>query len=283
MNPCPVWIRIDDFPEACFEELKRHVDGADFRKGRDEELDRDWLSKVEVVFTDTRLPDTLIQRLTHLKWVQFTRGGVPSLMTPALQESPALVSGTQGIHGIQITEFAMGCILTLAKRFPQFNQSQRERVWNPVEPLEIAGMTLGILGLGVIGSEIARKAKAFDMHILGIKRTLTPKPDFVDELWTTNRLRDFLSESDFVVVCVSENPETRGLLGLQELRNMKETAYLVNLTNGDAIQEDPLVWALREGWIAGAILDALPRSPLPPDSPPLGSSQCDNNTSHCSS
>ena len=133
-------------------------------------------------------------------------------------------------------------------------------------PLEISGMTLGVLGLGTIGSAVARRAKAFDMRVLGVKRVAAAKPDFVDELWTADRLKDLLTQSDFLVITLPSTPALFGILGLEELRLMKKSAFLINLTAGKAIKEDHLTQTLREKWIAGAVLDALPRQPLPPDS-----------------
>jgi phosphoglycerate dehydrogenase-like enzyme len=172
----------------------------------------------------------------------------------------------RGIDGVQFSEFAMGAILAWAKRFPHFFKVQQEKRWEIAMPLEISGMTLGILGLGAIGSEVARKAKAFGMRVLGIKRTMTPKPDFVDELWTPDRLPDLLSQSDFFVISTPSSPETFGLLSPEKLKLMKKTACLINLTGGHMIEEEHMVQALREGWIAGAALDAFPRQPLPADS-----------------
>lgn len=261
-----VWIRIHDLPQPWVDELERTFDGVEFWRGSDEGADPGWVSKVDVVFTSSTLPDPLIHKLANLQWVQFTRGSAFELMDRALRESSIPISVIRGIDGIQFSEFVMGCILALAKRFPHFFKAQQERIWEGVMPLEIAGMTLGILGLGVIGTETARKAKAFGMRVIAIKRKLIPKPDFVDELWTPDRLHDLLSRADFLAICLPSNPETFGLLGLDELRLMKKTSYLINVTGGRVIMEEHLVKVLREGWISGAALDAFPRQPLPPDS-----------------
>ncbi len=266
MERTPVWIRITDLPTIWVEKLKCNVDRAEFWHGTEEEADPNWLATVKVIFTDQSLPHPLVRRLSHLKWVQFTRGGAYDLMEPALRESNVAVSVIPGISGVQLSELAMGCIILWAKHFPHFFRAQQEKRWDRPVPLEVAGMTLGILGLGAIGSATARKGKAFDMRVLGIKRTLIPKPDFVDELWTPDHLGDLLSQSDFFVISIPTAQETFGLIGLEELRQMKRTAYLINLTGRYAIKEEHLVQALREGWIAGAALDTYPRNPLPPDS-----------------
>ena len=261
-----VWIRIENLPDQWVEELGRHEARAEFWHGKDEEVDADWLAGVEVLFTDAKVPDDLMRRLTSLKWVQFTRGTAFELIDPALRKSDVAASVIPAIDGVQFAEFALGSVLLLAKQFPYFFHAQLESRWERAMPLEISGMTLGVLGLGTIGSAVARRAKAFDMRVLGVKRVPAAKPDFVDELWTSDRLKDLLTQSDFLVITLPSTPALFGILGLEELRLMKKSAYLINLTGGKAIKEEHLVHALREKWIAGAVLDALPRQPLPPDS-----------------
>jgi phosphoglycerate dehydrogenase-like enzyme len=266
MEPKRVWIRIENLPKQWVEELRKSENRIEIWHGKDEEADPAWLAKAEVVFTDAQLPDALVRRLANLKWVQFTRGGAFELIEPALRDSEVGVSVIPTIDGVQFAEFAIGCVILLAKQFPHFFHAQLESCWARTMPLEISGMTMGILGLGTIGSAIARKAKAFDMRVLGLKRMAVPKPDFVDELWTPEYLGDLLAQSDFFVITLSSTPEVFGLIGLEELKLMKKTAYLINLTGGKVIKEEHLVRALKERWLAGAVLDALPRQPLPPDS-----------------
>jgi phosphoglycerate dehydrogenase-like enzyme len=261
-----VWIRIENLPNHWVEELRRSESRIEIWHGKDEDADPAWLAKVEAVFTDAPLPDALVHQLVNLKWVQFTRGTAFELIEPALRDSDVGVSVIPTIDGVQFAEFAMGCVLLLAKQFPHFFHAQLESRWDRTMPLEVSGMTLGILGLGTIGSAIARKAKAFDMRVFGVKRIAVPKPEFVDELWTPERLGDLLAQSDFLVITLSSTPAVFGLLGLEELKLMKQTAYLINLTGGKVIKEEHLVHALKERWMAGAVLDALPRQPLPPDS-----------------
>jgi phosphoglycerate dehydrogenase-like enzyme len=261
-----VWIRIENLPKQWVEELRESESRIEIWHGKDEEAYPAWLAKVEVVFTDAPLPDALVHTLTNLKWVQFTRGTAFELIEPALRDNDVGVSVIPTVDGVQFAEYGMGCVILLAKQFPHFFHAQLESRWDRIMPLEISGMTLGILGLGTIGSAIARKAKAFDMRVLGVKRTLVPKPEFVDELWTPQSLGDLLRQSDFFVITLSSTPAVFGLIGLDELRLMKKTAYLINLTGGKVIKEEHLVRALKERWLAGAVLDALPRQPLPPDS-----------------
>ncbi len=261
-----VWIRIENLPDQWVEELKRREPRAEFWCGKDEDADSAWLASVDVVFTDAKVTDDLMGRLINLRWVQFTRGTAYELIDPKLRNSDVVASVVPALDGVQFAEFALGSVLLLAKKFPHFFHAQLESRWERTMPLEISGMTLGVLGLGTIGSAVARRAKAFDMRVLGVKRVAAAKPDFVDELWTADRLKDLLSQSDFLVITLPSTPALFGILGLEELRLMKKSAFLINLTAGKAIKEDHLTQALREKWIAGALLDALPRQPLPPDS-----------------
>ena len=261
-----VWIRIENLPGQWVEELRRQEARAEFWHGKEEEADPSWLAKVEVVFTDAKVTDALLRQLMSLKWIQFTRGTAYELIDPALRKSDIGASVVPALDGVQFAEFALGSVLLLAKQFPFFFHAQLESRWNRTMPLEVSGMTLGVLGLGTIGSAVARRAKAFDMRVLGLKKMPAAKPDFVDELWASERLKDLLLQSDFLVITLPSTPALFGIIGLEELRLMKKSAYLINLTGGKAIKEEHLVQAFREKWIAGAVLDALPRQPLPPDS-----------------
>ena len=266
LEPHRVWIRIPELPLEWVDHLKASFDGVDFWWGNDNQLDPAWASKADIVFTSLVFPDSLFDLLPRLQWVQFTRGSVFELLHPALRDSVIPVSVIRTIDRGQFSEFVMGCILLWAKRFPQFFKAQEKRVWERIMPLEIAGMTVGILGLGAIGTECAKKANAFGMRVVATKRKMIDKPEFIDELWTAERLPDLLSQADFLVICLPSSPEVDGLLDFDACKLMKRTAYLVNVTADRVIPEHVLVKVLKERWIAGAALDAFPRQPLPPDS-----------------
>ncbi len=137
----------------------------------------------------------------------------------------------------------------------------------PFHPLdELAGKTLGIIGLGSIGMEIARKGKCFGMNVIGIKKT-HENVRWVDEVYTPENLDIVLGESDYLVLCVPATDETKNLIGERELKKMKISAYLINIARGDVIDENALIRALKEKWIAGAAIDVTREEPLSPDSP----------------
>ena len=240
--------------------------GCEFWRGQDVEMSKQRLRGIEAVFTEEPLPDTLVQEMTNLQWLHVTRGGVNTYLTPTVKTRPIIVTGSKGIHGTAFSEFALACIFALAKKLPECLAAQKERKWQKLATDEIAGKTLGIVGLGTVGSELARKAKALGLRVIATKRSATAKPETVDELGGPEYLPALLAQSDFVVLCLASIPSTENVIGETGLRTMKRRSYLINLTGGNAIAERLLVQALKEGWIAGAALDAFPRQPLPEDS-----------------
>ena len=261
-----IWLRVN-LPASELTKLRESTPGCELRQGEDDAaIEPQWLSQVDGVFTEAPLPDELVQRMANLKWLHVTRGGVNTYLTPTVKARPIQVTGSKGIHGAAFSEFALACILAFAKKLPDCMEAQREKKWQKLQPIEIEGRTLGIVGLGTVGTDLARKTKALGMRVLATKRSVTEKPDNVDELGAPEFLPDLLAQSDYVVLLLASVPSTFNIIGENELRRMKRTAYLINLTGGRAIDEALLVRALREKWIAGAALDAFAKQPLPPDS-----------------
>jgi phosphoglycerate dehydrogenase-like enzyme len=263
--PCRIWLRVK-LPPNQLATIEEEALGCELRQGEDGNIDPQWLREVDGVLTEEPLPDALVQRMPNLKWLHVTRGGVNPYLTPTVKARPIHVTGSKGIHGTVFPEFALACILALAKKLPECMEAQKQRHWLKLAPVEIEGKTLGIVGLGTAGAALARKAKALGLRVIATKRTAMPKPEYVDELGTPEFLPRLLSESDFVVLLLASVPSTVNVLGEHELRSMKKSAYLINLTGGQAVQEKLLVQALKENWIAGAALDAFARQPLPEDS-----------------
>ena len=246
--------------------LQREFSSCEFRHGDDASLFPQWLSQIDGVFTEEPIPDEIVQRMTNLQWLHVTRGGVNVYLTPNVKARPIQVTGSKGIHGTVFSEFALAAIFMLAKKLPQCIEAQREKKWQKLQPMEVEGKTVGIVGLGTVGDELARKAKALGMRVMATKRTVAAKPDYVDELGTPEFLPRLLAESDYVVLLLASVPSTFNIIGEKELRLMKPSAYFINLTGGRAVEEKLLLRALKEKWIAGAVLDAFAKQPLPEDS-----------------
>jgi phosphoglycerate dehydrogenase-like enzyme len=260
-----IWLRVN-LPEENIAALRREFASCEFRHGDNASMNPQWLAQVDGVFTEEQIPDEVVQRMTNLQWLHVTRGGVNVYLTPNVKARPIQVTGSKGIHGTVFSEFALAAIFMLAKKLPQCIEAQREKKWQKLQPMEVEGKIVGIVGLGTVGDELARKAKALGMRVLATKRTAVAKPDYVDELGTPEFLPRLLAESDYVVLLLASVPSTFNIIGEKELRLMKPSAYFINLTGGRAVEEKLLVRALKEKWFAGAVLDAFVKQPLPEDS-----------------
>jgi phosphoglycerate dehydrogenase-like enzyme len=205
-----------------------------------------------------------------LRWIQAPLAGLEHYFFPELVASDVVVTNMRGIYSDHLADHAFAFVLALARDFPLLIRSQVKGVWEPheaVQMLHLGDLTLGILGLGGIGYEVARRARVCGMRVLAVDPRRTDKPDEVDELWTPERLDDLLSRSDFVVICAPQTPETTGMIGAAQLAKMKPTAYLINVGRGVIVQLEALLEALRDKRVAGAALDVYEIEPLPPDHP----------------
>ncbi|HEY7357434.1 MAG TPA: D-2-hydroxyacid dehydrogenase [Ktedonobacterales bacterium] len=245
-----------------------------FTPDRDE-FDR-MLARAEVVCA-FQVPEDILERAPHLRWYQFPGAGVDNLQRTGLLStaSPVVVTSVAGIHANPISEYVFASMLMFAHRFPEMVLAQQQhnwaigRRWNALRGTELAGKTLGVIGLGGIGRRIAQLGRAFGMRVLGLRRSASggaSDPD-VDELYPPSRLRALLGACDYVVLAVPLTAETERLIGEHELLAMRPNAYLVNISRGRVVDEQALIRALESGWIAGAGLDVTVEEPLPQDSP----------------
>ena len=214
---------------------------------------------------------SLLERAKKLRWIQTPMAGLERYMFPALAEGDVTMSNMQGIYSDHIADHAMGYILMFARGFHIYLRRQLERKWGGGVPvMHLADQTLGVIGLGGIGAELAKRGAAAGMHVIAMDAVRTEKPDCVATLCGADRLDDLLGESDFVVSCVPHTPQTAKLIGMAELKQMKKTAYLINISRGVVVDLAALTTALQEGEIAGAGLDVFETEPLPSDHPLWG-------------
>jgi phosphoglycerate dehydrogenase-like enzyme len=207
-----------------------------------------------------------LARASRLRWVQSWAAGPDEALTPEMVASPVTLTCCKGNGAIPLAEHAMLLMLLLNRNAQRWLRSQEARRWDRFVHAELNGRTCAILGLGHSGQDLALKAKAFHMRVIGMRRSDQPTPN-VDEIFPRARLHDFLAQADFVVVTAPRTPETAGLLGEAEFRAMKSSAYYVCFSRGGIADDAALLRALQEGWIAGAGLDAHGVEPLPPESP----------------
>ena len=213
-------------------------------------------------------PQNLISRAPRLKWAQMMSAGVDRLAGSELWASPVTVTNVSGVTAVSISEFVISLMLMFVKQAPLCFELKARKEWKWVNLTVLRSKTVGIIGLGSIGREVARLAKSFGMEVLATRRTVkqVKRARYVDQLLPPEQLHQLLERSDFVVLTLPLTRETNKLIGEKELSKMKSSAYLINISRGGIVDEDALIQALEENRIAGAGLDVFATEPLPPDS-----------------
>lgn len=226
------------------------------------------LPKAEIVITmGGGFDEEMLEASKNLRLLLSLSAGIEKLPLDKLHQKGVAVCNTKGAHGTSISEFVLGGMLSMAHSFPTFIRNQEKTIWQPVFHInDLQGQTLCIVGAGSIGSEIGKKAKAFDMTVIGLKRNPEVLACF-DEVWGIDRLHEALGKADYVVMITPLTAETYHLMGAEEFRAMKDTAVFINVSRGNTVDEDALVQALLEKQIAGAVLDVFRKEPLQQDSP----------------
>ncbi|EFH86853.1 D-2-hydroxyacid dehydrogenase [Ktedonobacter racemifer] len=230
------------------------------------------------------LPKNWREMAPRLRWLQSPAAGIDSLRENSIltPDSGVLVTTGSGIHVTNISEYVFGSMIMFNRAWPQLVDMQRRHAWPrnielyfpetyqvPFRERELHGQTLAIIGMGNIGRRIAQVARAFGMRVLATRHSAKDgeqDPD-VDQLFPQSRMLEVLQQSDYVVIAVPLTRDTEKLIGERELRAMQAHAYLVNIARGKVIDEEVLLRALQEGWIAGAGLDVTATEPLPAESP----------------
>jgi len=213
----------------------------------------------------------LFKLAKKLRWVQSPSAGQEGHLFPEFIKSDILLTNMAGIYNEEIADHVYALILAFTRQIPRFTRNQDKRYWESRSGSKVdwlVGKTLGIIGLGGIGGEVAKRAPCFGMRVVATRANPErPKPDYVEQIWGPDGLNHLLAESDFVVICTPETPRTRKMIGSKELRTMKRTAYLINIGRGAVVELDALTQALKEDVIVGAGLDVFEIEPLPADHP----------------
>ncbi len=239
----------------------------------------------EVLLTQSVLPEPEIAQ--NLRWVQFHSAGIDSYVDHALF-SQVVATSMSGAIAWQIGEYVLMALLAFGQRLPKLMIHQRNKHWpkrkekrQDLMPLELRDSTVGILGYGSLGRQVARLLVPFGPTVLAAKKDVMhpeddgyirdgmgdPHGDFFDRLYPMEALHSMLSECDFVVLTLPLTEKTRGIIDEEALEVMKPSAYLVNVGRGELIDQDALITALKIKGIAGAALDVFEEEPLPEDSP----------------
>jgi phosphoglycerate dehydrogenase-like enzyme len=232
------------------------------------------ISGAEILFAFSLRPDQF-GFAQKLRWIHAPTAAVHQLLFPELVASDVVLTNAHEVHGPVVAEHVIALIFALAKKIPQAVRFQQRRVWGQdamwndgPRPREIAGATLGLIGLGSIGRRVARMASALGMRVIAVREHLEKeKPEGVAAIYAPAQLNDLLSQSDYVVVAAPLTESTRGLINADRLRAMRSDAYLINVGRGPQVDEIALADALLNRRIAGAALDVFEQEPLPAESP----------------
>ena len=228
------------------------------------------------IFFGWSLRGEQVRAARKLRWIHSTAAAVHQLMSPELRASDIVVTNARSVHGPVVAEHAIALMFALAKRLPAAVRYQQQQVWAQEQiscqhphPTELAGSTLGLIGYGAIGSEVARSAAALGMSVLVVR--LHPQKESGAEREITtfalDRLDEVIAQSDFLVLAAPLTEKTRHIINAQHLARMKPEAYVINVARGALIDEAALTDALRNRLIGGAALDVFDHEPLPAGSP----------------
>jgi phosphoglycerate dehydrogenase-like enzyme len=209
-----------------------------------------------------------------LKWIHSPAAAVHQLMFPEVVRSSVLVTNSTGVHGPVVAEHAITVLLALAKRLPQAMRYQAKKKWSQEQlwqerprPREVDGATVAVIGMGVIGSEFTRRAKALGMKVLAVRENPGKGTGGADEVFGSAQIDDVLPRADYVLLCTPVTPATTHIMNRARIKRMKPDAHLINVARGTLVDEPDLLEALRNRTIAGAALDVFEEEPLPEQSP----------------
>lgn len=213
------------------------------------------------------LTDEIIVQAKNLKWIMVISAGLDQMPFTTIKEKGILVTNAKGIHKIPMAEYAISMMLQVARQSKKLIKNEQDHIWDRTIPMtELNGKTVGVLGAGAIGTQIAKYAQVFNMKTIGLNRSGTKVESF-DEMVTMSTINDLLQQSDFVVSVLPSTPETDGIINSEIFKQMKETSVFINIGRGKSVIEKDLILALEEGEIAHAVLDVFENEPLPSDHP----------------
>ena len=204
-------------------------------------------------------------RAPNLQWLQTFSAGTDHPIFGTIRDAGATVTNSSGSSAPSIAQTVMLYLLALSRDLPRLGRAQAARQWDPCPAQDLHGLRLGIVGLGEIGSEVARLADAFGMEVVGLRRTV--RGDEICDTWTNDRFDELLGRSDAIVVAAPLNSDTSGLFDADAFATMRSGAWFVNVGRGEIVDEEALVAALASGHLGGAGLDVFSTEPLPSDSP----------------
>lgn len=256
------------------EKLEKDFPGVEAVQRNNYDRVEDYLRNADVLFTLSLRPDQFAAA-EKLRWIHAPTAAVHQFMFRELIDSEVILTNSREVHGPVVAEHVIALIFALAKKIPQAallqqqNMWGQESMWNEFPHLrEIAGATLGLIGVGSIGSRVAEMASALGMRVIAVREHAENSlPKGVERVYSFEHLDELLKQADYVVLAAPLIPATKGLMNNARIAKMKPSTCLINVGRGPLVDEEALVDALRAKRIAGAALDVFDKEPLPPESP----------------
>ncbi|MFJ5758653.1 D-2-hydroxyacid dehydrogenase [Neobacillus sp. NPDC093182] len=250
------------------EQIKEIIPDWTIIVGKDRDIWQEHLHDAEIIAGWKKgIEKECLAPQSKLKWLQTWSAGVDSLPLESLESKNIIVTSANGVHAYPISESIFALMLGLTRKIHTYVKNQQEKKWHHSGiKLEMHGKTIGIIGIGAIGKETAKIAKAFGMKVLGVRHS-GKQQENVDEMYTTEQLDMVLPSCDYVVVTLPLTKDTKHLFDSKKFNLMKPSAFFINIGRGEIVVEDDLITALQNVAIAGAGLDVFEQEPLSVDSP----------------
>lgn len=256
------------FPTDCLVQVRQLAPDFDVVVCGDKDELQIHLENTEILFTMFHPIDAgILRRAPQLKWIQALTAGIDPLPLEEIKSRGILLTSGRGIHKIHMAEYAVAAMIILTRNFHGMFCNQVQGRWERSLPQgEIHGRVAGIVGLGSIGREIARKANLLGMHVIGVQRDPQPLP-FVEHVYTPTEMDEVFKRSDYVINLLPATVETRGLISENYFNLMKPTACFINMGRGPTVNQADLITALQNHKIRGLFSDVFETEPLPAESP----------------
>ncbi|MED3552781.1 D-2-hydroxyacid dehydrogenase [Cytobacillus praedii] len=254
--------------QILIDKIKVIIPDWDLVIGKEKNIWSEHLNEAEIIVSWKKEIEKMISwNQSKLRWLQAWSAGVNSLPLQELEAKKIYTTSANGVHAYPISETIFALMLALTRKIHTYVKNQQTKKWDHAGlNLELHGKTIAILGIGAIGKETAKIAKAFGMEVIGFRHSGKPEEN-VDIMYTLQHLNNVLPHCDYVVVTLPYTKETHHLFGTEQFNLMKPSSFFINIGRGSIVVESELINALQDGKISGAGLDVFEKEPLDEGSP----------------
>jgi phosphoglycerate dehydrogenase-like enzyme len=256
-----------DLPAPYIEQLNKKYAQLTFVHCTDRKEAFTYLPHTRILLTFFLCTRKMLDAAPELKWIQAISAGVDYMDLEEIRRRRILLTNGRGISSIHMAEFAIGAMISLTRGFHLMVRNQMQKKWDRALPSgEICGATVGIIGLGAIGAEVAKKASLMGMRVIGVRRTPDPL-DYVEQVYPPEQMGPVFEQSDYIINLLPSTPDTQKLIDRRYFNLMKPTACFINIGRGQTVNEPDLIEALQNKKIKAMVGDVYETEPLPQDSP----------------